>query len=213
MIASLRVLNWEATMTLARRITGIGAAMAIIVMTAACSSGLGNILGSVLGGGGQAQSSQLTGTVRGINTNSQQLTIQQSNGQSIAVAYDNQTRVVYQNQTYSVGSLEYGDQVTASIRQAQNGAYYTDYVQVDRSVSSSTGGMGNVQSFQGNVRQVDSRNGLFTVAAGNSILTVSMPYNPRSSDVSRFQSLRPGDSVRFYGVFVNNSRVELRQFY
>ncbi|MDQ3673703.1 MAG: hypothetical protein M3365_04945 [Gemmatimonadota bacterium] len=202
-------------MILLRRIAAIGTVAAVIATTGACSSGLGNILGSVLGGGGQAQSNQLSGTIRGVNSNSRQITIQQSNGQSIAVAYDNQTRVVYQNQNYSVGSLEYGDRVTASIRQAQNGAYYTDYVQVDQSVSSgaSSGGSGNVQSFQGNVRQVDSRNGLFTVQSGNSILTVSMPYNPRSTDVNRFQNLRSGDSVRFYGVFVNNSRVELRQFY
>lgn len=202
-------------MTLLRRMAVVGAATGIIAATGACSSGLGNILGSVLGGGGQAQSNQLSGTIRGVNTNSQQITIQQSNGQSVAVLFDNQTRVVYQNQNYSVGSLEYGDRVTASIRQAQNGAYYTDYVQVDQSVSSgaSSGGAGNVQSFQGNVRQIDSRNGLFTVQAGNSILTVSLPYNPRSTDVNAFQRLRQGDPVRFYGVFVSNSRVELRQFY
>jgi Cu/Ag efflux protein CusF len=202
-------------MTLLRRLAGLGAAMAVIAATGACSGTLGNVLGSVLGGGGQAQSNQLSGTVRGINTNNQQITIQQPNGQSIAVLYDHQTRVVYQNQNYSVSSLEYGDQVTASIRQSQNGAYYTDYVQVDQSVSSgaSSGGAGNVQSFQGTVRQIDSRNGLFTVQVGNGIITVALPYNPRSTDVNRFQNLRSGDNVRFYGVFVNNSRVELRQFY
>lgn len=196
-----------------RRIAVFGAAAAIVATTGACSSGLGNVLGSVLGGGGgQQQSGQLSGTVRGVDTRNQQLTIQQSNGQSVAVLFDNQTRVVYQNQTYSVANLEYGDEVTASIRQAQNGAYYTDYVQVDRSVSSSSASSGNVQQIQGNVRQVDTRNGLFTVESGNNLLTVSLPYNPRSTDVSRFNSLRPGDYVRFYGVFLNNSRVELRQF-
>ena len=200
-------------MTPFRRIAGIGAATAIIAVTGGCSSGLGGILGSVLGGGG-AQSNQLSGTVQGVNTRNQQITIQQSNGQSVAVSYDNQTRVVYQNQTYSVASLEYGDRVTASVRAAQNGSYYTDYVQVDQSVSTPAGASGNVQSIQGNVRQVDTRNGVFTVDAGNyGLLTVSLPYNPRSSDVSRFQSLRSGDYVRFYGVFLNNSRVELRQFY
>jgi hypothetical protein len=120
---------------------------------------------------------------------------------------------VYQNQNYSVGALEFGDRVTVSVRQAQNGAYYTDYVQVDQSVSTGTGGAGAVQSFQGYVRQIDSRNGLFTVEVGNSILTVSLQSNPRSTDYSRFQNLRSGDNVRFYGVFVSNSRVELRQFY
>jgi len=188
--------------------------MVIIAATGACSSGLGSVLGSVLGGGGQQQQSgQLTGTIRAVNANNQQITIQQSNGQSVAVSYDNQTQVVYQNQRYSVSSLEYGDRVTASVRQAQNG-YYTDYVQVDQSVSTTgTGSSGSVQSIQGNVRQVDSRNGLFTVESNNGVLTVALPYNPRSADVERFQRLRQGEYVRFYGVFLNNSRVELRQFY
>jgi Cu/Ag efflux protein CusF len=202
-------------MTTLRKIAGIGAAALTVAVTGACSSGLGNVLGSVLGGGGQQQQSgQLTGTIRAVNANNQQITIQQSNGQSVAVYYDNQTQVVYQNQRYSVSNLEYGDRVTASVRQVQNG-YYTDYVQVDQSVSTSggSGASGNVQSIQGNVRQIDSRNGLFTVDSGNGLVTVAMPYNPRSSDVNRFQNLRSGDFVRFYGVYLNNSRVELRQFY
>lgn len=201
-------------MTQLRGITRIATVMVIIAATGACSSGLGNVLGSVLGGGGQQQQSgQLTGTIRAVNANNQQITIQQSNGQSVAVSYDNQTQVVYQNQRYSVSSLEYGDRVTASVRQAQNG-YYTDYVQVDQSVSTTgTGSSGSVQSIQGNVRQVDSRNGLFTVESNNGVLTVALPYNPRSADVDRFQRLRQGEYVRFYGVFLNNSRVELRQFY
>jgi hypothetical protein len=40
-----------------------------------------------------------------------------------------------------------------------------------------------------------------------------MPYNPNRADVDRFNSLRSGDYVRLYGVFLNESRVELRQFY
>jgi hypothetical protein len=131
------------------------------------------------------------------------------------VSYDNQTRVVYQNQNYPVSSLEYGDRVTANLQQAQNGAYYTDYVQVDQSVSTSTssGAGGNVQNIQGTVRQIDSRNGLFTLDAGSyGVLTVALPFNPRSSDVNRFNSLRSGDYVRFSGVFLNNTRVELRNF-
>lgn len=184
----------------------------MLASTAACGN-LGNVLGSVLGGGPQ-QSGRVSGAIQGVNQNTQQITIQQSNGQSIAVSFDNQTRVVYQNQNYPPTALEYGDRVTANVQALQNGSYYTDYIQVDQSVSTSGGATGNAQSIQGNVRQVDSRNGLFTVDAGNyGLLTVSLPYNPRSSDVSRFQSLRSGDFVRFYGVFLNNSRVELHQFY
>jgi hypothetical protein len=201
-------------MSILRHASRLGATAFTLAFTTACSSGLGGVLGSVLGGGGQ--SNQISGTVQGVNQNRQQITIQQSNGQAVAVSYDNQTRVVYQNQNYSVSSLEYGDRVTANLQQAQNGAYYTDYVQVDQSVSTSTqsgGAVGNVQTIQGTIRQVDSRNGLFTVEAGNyGVLTVSLPYNPRSTDINRFNSLRSGDYVRFSGVFLNNQRVELRNF-
>jgi hypothetical protein len=40
-----------------------------------------------------------------------------------------------------------------------------------------------------------------------------MPYNPRQTDLNRFNNLRNGDFVRISGLMLNNSRVELRQFY
>jgi hypothetical protein len=181
----------------------------------ACANmgGLGGVLGSVLGGGSQ---SQVTGTVRSVDARGQQISIQQSDGRTVTVTYDNQTQVVYQNRNYPVTSLQYGDQVTARIQSTSNNVNYTDLIQVDQSVSNSTStGIGsNVQSLQGTVRQVDTRNGWFTVDTGsNVILTVTMPYRPNNADLNRFQNLRSGDYVRFNGVFVNNSRVELRQFY
>ena len=66
---------------------------------------------------------------------------------------------------------------------------------------------------QGTVRQIDRNNGVFTVDINNSnTLTVTLPYNLNSNDRNRFNGLRSGDFVRFYGTFVSNSRVELRQF-
>ena len=190
-----------------------GAAAALMIVSAgACGGSLGNVLGSVLGGGG-AQSGQLAGTIRGVDSRSQQIAIQQSNGQTVTVGYDNQTQVVYQNQNYSPTALENGDQVTARV-QANGNSYYTDYVQVDQSVRGNTGSSSNLQSVQGTVRQIDRSNGLFTVDVNNyGTLTVSLPYNLSSTDVNRFNNLRSGDVVRFYGTFLNNSRVELRQFY
>jgi hypothetical protein len=199
-------------MTIIQRIERGALAVAIVASLDACAgNSLGNVLGSVLGGG--AESGQLTGTVQGVDTRYQQITIQQSNGQSVAVNYDNQTQVVYQNQNYPPTSLEYGDRVTARIK-ANGNSYYTDYVQVDQSVRGTGGGTSsNVQLLQGYVRQVDRTNGLFTVDVNNSSrLTVSLPYNANSSDINRFNNLRSGDFVRFYGTFLTSSRVELRQF-
>ena len=205
-----------------RQYTRLGAAALAITSLGACAQtgGLGNVLGSVLGG--QQQANQVSGTVRGVDTRNGQIVLQQSNGQSVGLSYDNQTKIVYQNQTYNVSSLENGDQVTARIQQTQNGGYYTDYVQVDQSVSSSNGtnnggvysSNGQVQSLQGTVRRVDVANGWFEMSPNNGVvLTVTLPYNATRADVQRFQNLRNGDVVRFNGVYVNNSRVELRQFY
>lgn len=201
-------------MTSLQRAARIGAAALFVSVAGACSAtgGLGSVLGSVLGG-----SQQISGSVQGVDTRSQQIFLQQSNGQIVSVAYDNRTQVVYQNQTYSVNSLERGDQVTARIvnNSSSNSNYYTDYIQVDQSVSSGvgTGVSGNVQSVQGNVRQIDYSQGWFTMNTNNGVITVTLPYNTSRTDANRFQALRVGDYVRLYGVYVNNSRVELRNFY
>ena len=194
----------------------VSGAVALAAMVSACS-GLGNvgdILGGVLGGGGAAQ---VNGTVRGVNTQSRFLTLQQSNGQDVDLQYDNQTRVVYQNQTYSVTSLDPGDQVAARVQQLQSGGYYTDSIVVVQPVNNTGGsagtGSGTVQSLQGTVRQIDRNNGLFTVDAGSGvIITVSLPYNASSTTVQRFNNLRSGEYVRFQGVYINQTRVQLRQF-
>jgi YD repeat-containing protein len=204
-------------MTIVQRGARIGAVMLMAGAFAACANtgGLGGVLGSVLGRGSQ----QISGTVRSIDTRGQLISIQESNGRTTNLTYDNQTQVVYQNRNYPVTSLEYGDQVTARIQSSSNNGNYTDLIQVDQSVSGSNpntnvGGSQNVQTLQGTVRQVDTRNGLFTIDTGGNVsLTVTMPYRPNNADLNRFQNLRQGDYVRFYGVFVNNSRVELRQFY
>ncbi len=202
-------------MTIIQRIQRGAAAALIVASLGACAgNSLGNVLGSVLGGGGGGQSNQLSGTIRGVDTRSQQIAIQQSNGQTIPVYYDNRTQVVYQNQNYPPTALENGDQVTVRI-QANGNNYYTDYVQVDQSVRGNTGGTSsNVQMMQGTVRQIDRASGVFTVDVDNySRLTVSLPSNLSRNDFNRFNNLRPGDFVRFYGIFLSNSRVELRQFY
>ena len=194
-----------------RTVAGMLAALAI----AACSQAgqLGDILGSVLGGG----ANMVSGAIRSIDTRARQISVQQSNGQSVALAYDDQTKVVYQNRLYSVTSLESGDQINARVQQLQSGDYYVDSVAVTQPASgsgSSSGTVsGNVQSLQGTVRQVDRTNGLFTVDAGNGVtLTVTLPYNSNTTDVNKFNALRAGDYVRFYGVYVTTTRVELRQF-
>src|SRR5947208_1634472 len=110
------------------------AAAAMLLLAGACSqaASLGNVLGGVLRQG-QQSGNQVSGQIAGVDTRSQQIGLQQPNGQTVAITYDNQTQVVYQNKSYPVTSLERGDQVTARIQSGNNG-YYTDLVQVDQPV-------------------------------------------------------------------------------
>ena len=203
-----------------RSIARRSAAAGMFLALGACSQAgqLGNVLGTVLGGGQQQQQqgNQASGIIQGVDTRNQQIGLQLSNGQTVALAYDNQTQVAFQNKAYPVTSLERGDQVTARVQQTNRGGYYTDLVQVDRPVQGSAatnGSSGNVQAMQGIVRQIDLQNGLFTMDVSQTRLTVSMPYSPSREDLNRFQRLRSGDNIRIAGVLLNNSRMELRQFY
>ena len=204
-------------MTILQRLVRGSAILLLLAGGTACAnSGIGDILGGVLGGG-QQQAAEAQGSIRGVDSRAQQISLQLTNGQTVALGYDNQTKVVYQNQLYAVSNLESGDQVVARVRDVGNGTYYTDSIYVTQSSTSGSGSGnpsgGNVQSLQGTVRQIDRTNGLFTLDAGNVLLTVSMPYGASQADVRRFQNLRQNETVRFYGVFLNNTRVELRQFY
>jgi hypothetical protein len=194
------------------------AAVAAMTTMAACAgnSGLGNVLGGILG----TQPAEVGATVQSVDTRSQLISITQSNGQSMGLSYDSRTKVVYQNQLYPVTSLEYGDQIVARLQDNGNNGYYTDSIYVTQPVNgsptnSTVGGTpATVQSLQGTVQRIDRTNGTFVVdAGGGAQLVVSLPYRANSADVNRFNSLRVGDYVRFGGVYLNNNRVELRQFY
>lgn len=182
---------------------------------------LGNILGGVLA---PQNGMQVSATVQSVDTRSQTINLTQSNGQYVSVYFDNNTRVLYQNQVYPVTSLEYGDQVLAHILDQGNNSYYADSLYVTQPVNSTNnpsrygrpgypGSSTNIQTLSGRVQSIDFNSGAFTIdGGGGTYLTVTMPYRPSSQDQNRFNNLRIGDFVRFTGSFVNNSRVRLQQF-
>lgn len=187
----------------------------LVVALAACSGtgGLGNVLGSVLGGG---SNNELSGTVQSVNPRNAQIGVRQQNGQTVYVSYDNNTRVIYQNQQYSPNNLEQGDQITVAIQDNGNGGYYASTVQVNQSVrgGSTQPGQGSAQSFQGTIRQVDRSNGYFTLDDGNvGRITVYLSNNLSRADLDRYNNLRNGDVVRIYGYRTSSSQVQLQSFY
>ena len=187
---------------------------ALIALVAVGGCAQAGTLGDILGGVMNAPAQTMSGTVQGVDTRAQQVFVSTSDNQTVAISYDDKTAVVYQQQNYPVTALESGDAVTVRLTQTTNGGYYTDRIDVTQSTSSASGSNANVTTIQGNVRQIDVTNGMFTLATSNQgILTVTLPYNPRSTDVDRFRNLRSGDFVRLYGTYLTQTRVELRQFY
>src|ERR1044071_5199832 len=166
-----------------------GAALAASVFALGACSRAGG-LGSVLGGGAQPQ--QVSASVSSVDTRNQQISLRQSNGQTLAVAYDANTKVVYQSRNYAVSNLDPGDQVVARITTTQNNSYYTDSITVTQSVTPTTsnGTVDNTtQQLNGTVTSIDRTQGNFVVDIGSGTrITVSMPYNARSADVSTYNN-------------------------
>src|SRR5689334_4271100 len=71
----------EALMTASHRRIAVSAALALAATACSSTGGLGSILGGVLG----QQGNQVSGTVQGLDTRNQQIGLQQSNGQTVAL--------------------------------------------------------------------------------------------------------------------------------
>ncbi|HEV7919633.1 MAG TPA: DUF5666 domain-containing protein [Thermoanaerobaculia bacterium] len=114
--------------------------IALTLLAACGSSSLGDLGNIILGSPSAQQASDVVGTVNSVDTANQMINLNVNtvnnlrttqNGQS--VYYDNNTRVVYNNQSFNVTDLERGDQV--SIRGANNGGrYVAETITVTRNV-------------------------------------------------------------------------------
>ena len=199
----------------------LGAGIAITGCSQLGSLGsLGNVLGGVLSPAGSGN--QVYATVRYVDTRSQVLQVTTQNGQTCNIYFDQNTQVVYQNQRYNVTSLEQGDEVAMRIQQDQRGNYYTDYIQVTRSVQNNGGGYNNTGGYgtyngtvrlEGNVQYVDYNRGLFSVNTNQGTVTVSLPYNVSATDANYFRNLRQGQYVRVEGTMTAQNQLQFQRFY
>lgn len=116
--------------------------LAVVLLLAACSSGILGGLGTILGSPSRTQPSDVQGTVNYVDTRNQRIDLNvnyvnnlQTSQNSQSIYYDNRTQVVYQGRKYNVTDLERGDQV--SVRGSNNGGrYVADTITVTRNVRS-----------------------------------------------------------------------------
>ena len=63
------------------------------------------------------------------------------------------------------------------------------------------------------MRQIDRTNGWFSMDTQNGTITIALPYNPRTTDLNRFNNLRSGDYVQVQAYYLSSSRYQLASFY
>jgi len=203
-----------------RRLRGV-ALMAVLAVSGGCAQAgvLNDVLGGVLNPQGTGREQMLQGDVQFVDANQQYLQVRATNGQVANIRFDSRTQVIYQQRAYPVTALERGDEITLRLQQTQQGELYTDQILVTRSVQEAGGVSGSsttgrqYMQLSGYVGQIDSTRGMFLLRMQDgSSLWVSLPYNTSSTNVTRFQRLRTGDSVRVGGYLVSNERLELETF-
>jgi hypothetical protein len=113
-----------------------------LLSTVACG-GLGGIdLGSILGSGGPADSSDVEGTVTRVDTRDRRIDLDVYNVNNLreshpdsSIYYDADTVVLYNGNTYDPVDLEPGDVITAEGANV-SGRYVADEIEVVRNVRS-----------------------------------------------------------------------------
>lgn len=164
------------------------ASLALVLLAACGSSGMGDILG---GGGGASnqQNYEIRGTVESVDSNSRSIylsnvsgyTSMLSNGGSgsnVRVYYDERTPVEFNGQSYRPGDLERGDQVAVRVDESGN-SLMAQSMTVLRDVSSGSGSSyptypnsGSYEStIRGTVRYVDASRRTIEVDRGSGSTT------------------------------------------
>ena len=195
-------------------------ALLALALSGCAGSGIGDVLGGVLGGGQPtAQSGTLVAEVRSVNTRDQVIRVRTEAGETADVRFDSRTTVSYRDRTYPVDALETGDIVRMAITTTSQNEYYTAQIEVEQSVQDRTGSVTDeidsdrLYQLSGRVEAVDRSRGRFTLRLSNGVTaTVTMPYQPRSSDRTAFDRLRSGDTVRVEGRYVAENLMELVRF-
>jgi hypothetical protein len=194
--------------------------MAALVLPLAIGSGcagmgIGTMDDILLGGGLPGLGNDVTGEVQSVDTRRQRITVQTGRHRE-QVFYDSRTQVVSGQRRYPVSALGRGDYVSMRVERDRRGNLHATRINVRQTVADrGTVGRGGarVQRFDGEVRQIDRRQGRFVLRGQQGNVTVTLPYNPSRGVEDRFRRLRNGDRVRIEGQVLDRNRVELRRFH
>lgn len=109
---------------------------ALVLLTACSNLGaLGDILGGLGGiGGAQQQQGQVEVEIRQVDVNAQRIHVRTRTGETGSVRFDNQTQVIYRQQSYPVTALEPGDIAVMQVQEIQGNELYASRIEVTQNV-------------------------------------------------------------------------------
>src|SRR5687768_1170236 len=151
----------------------LGLALATVLSGCGAAQTLNDAIGAVLA----PPNSQMAGEVVSVDTRNQQIRIRTPDNQTGWVHYDGNTKVLYQQQEYTVASLEPGDVVSITLQSTggttQQQLHATEITVTqsaqDRTGTPTTGGTtstSGAQRLEGNVGVIDTTRGTFELRSG-----------------------------------------------
>jgi hypothetical protein len=147
-----------------------------------------------------------------------EIRVRTDDGREHAMTY-NTSRFSYHGWDYAVENLESGDII--AFQTAPRESNYVDTIRVLEPVQARIGPAiarplppsPRPNVIEGTVERIQYDQGIFDVRTrASDLLTVSLPYSARASDVESFRRLRTGDYVRLEGEFVNRDNLQLYSF-
>lgn len=152
----------------------------------------------------RADNIELIGTVEDFDHNRQELYLRTEGGQSQIVTYTDRTLVLIDDKETPASRLSHGDVVEVQMHGTADGRALADSIRVRES------GSARNTTVEGTVEQVLSDRGAIKLrTSSGKLTTVYLPKSSSERTEKEFRRLRPGDFVRFQGVFLDENQFEL----
>jgi hypothetical protein len=193
----------QRTSTTPRRISILALSSVLPIFPAGCED-VALIGRPMLDARSRADNIEFTGTVEEADHNRHEIYLRTEGGQSQVLTYTDRTRVIINGEETPVSRLNRGDVIEVRMHGTADGRTLADSIRVRES-----GSAGN-RTIEGTVERVLSDRGVLELrTASGSLTTVYLPQGSSEQTVEEFSRLRPGDFVRFQGVFLGEHQFEL----
>ena len=212
------------------------AVLMLTLAAPACAplSAMEDVIGSTTG------TSTVHGEVRSVDTRRSRIQVREQYGRDYTVRYDSRTQVTYGNRRYPVSALERGDVVSMRVSHDRNDDLRAERIDVresrttrtsrdddwygrerdddrrrrDRDAREERSRRTVIERYDGVVRTVDTRRGIFTLdRARGASLVVHVPRTAGRDEIRRFERLRRNQRVRVeVRVYGSSNQAELIRF-